>query len=123
MITKTGKNAILVKGLKENSLTMRLFSNAIANITADDTTANYTEVSGGGYAAKALANGDWTVSNGVATLATQNFTFTGAAGDIYGWFITDASNNLITANYLNTDKSKRTINYNGDAILVDYSTQ
>ena len=44
------------------TLTLKLFCN---NITPGDTdtTATYTEASGGGYAAVSLTNGSWTVSN------------------------------------------------------------
>ena len=91
------------------NLTLKLFCN---NITpADtDTTATYTEATGGGYAAITLTNGSWTVSNvgGIeqAAYALQTFTFTGPLTTnttIYGYYIIDAavSPNVVTAQLLN----------------------
>lgn len=79
------------------TLTLRLFSNNHTPAVGD-TIASYTEVSGGGYAAKSLASGTWNITSGnptVATYTAQDFAFTGATsapGTVYGYYITDASN-------------------------------
>lgn len=78
-------------------LTLRLFSNNHTPAVGDSI-ASYTEVAGGGYAAKALAVASWSVVSGnptVASYAAQDFDFTGATtapGTIYGYYITDPSN-------------------------------
>lgn len=55
-----------------------------------DTAATYTEVVGGGYSDEALVAASWTVIGGNPTQATYpevTFTFTGAAGNIYGYYV------------------------------------
>ncbi len=84
--------------------TLRLFSNNIVP-SATDTIASYTEVVGGGYAAKALTFAHWVLTAGgpsVAQYDTQQvFTFTGptnAPGTIYGYHITrDSDGKLMWA--------------------------
>jgi len=85
--------AVLTYILTPN-LSLRLFSNNIVP-SATDTVANYTEVAGGGYAAKALTFAHWVLTPGgpsVGQYDTQQvWTFTGptnAPGTIYGYYIT-----------------------------------
>lgn len=57
----------------------------------NDTEATYTEATGGSYAAINISAGDWVVVGGTpssATLPQQTFTFTGAVGNVYGYYIT-----------------------------------
>jgi len=84
-------------------LTLKLFTN---NITpADtDTAATYTEAAGGGYVAKTLTNGSWTVATANdpsdAVYALQAFVFTGAltaGATIYGYYVVDADGVLLYA--------------------------
>lgn len=84
-------------------LTLKLYTN---NYTPLDTSVagDFSEASGGGYAAKTLSNGSWTVTVGSdpsdAAYAEQTWTFTGAlagTATIYGWFIVDADGVLIMA--------------------------
>ncbi len=86
-----------------NSLTLKLFA---TNVTPADTNVagDFTEATGGGYSAKTLTNGSWTVSSANdpsdAVYAEQTFTFTGALttnGTIYGYFVVDADGTLIWA--------------------------
>lgn len=75
------------------TLTLRLYGN---NITPGptDTAATYTEIAGGGYAAKSLTFANWTLTGGspsVALYAQQAWTFSGAInapGTIYGYYVT-----------------------------------
>jgi hypothetical protein len=77
-------------------LSLRLYTNNY--IPLDTSVAgDFTEASGGGYAAKTLTNGSWTVTVGNdpsdAVYAEQTWTFTGAlsgSATIYGYFILDA---------------------------------
>ena len=81
---------------------LRLYSNnrvpAGSNVAAD-----YTQVTGGGYAAKSLALVNWVVAAGAPTTATypiQSFTFTGpvdSPGTIYGYYIIDNAGELVAA--------------------------
>lgn len=83
-----------------DTLQVRLFSN---NVTPgeSDTSATYTQVSGNGYAGISLTAANWTVSAGDPTVATYpqiTFTFTGAAGNVYGYYVVAAtSGNLLWA--------------------------
>lgn len=104
-----------------NNLTLKLFtSNTTPSDT--DTAATYTEAAGGGYAAKTLTAGSWTVSavGGIqqGAYAQQTFTFTGAltgSATIYGYYIVDADNKLILAE---RDPSPMVPANNGDTYKV-----
>ena len=83
------------------ALTMKLYGN---NKTPahGDTSAGYTEIAGGGYAAKALTFPNWEIVAGEPTNAVydtvQNWTFTGiltAPGTIYGYYIVRDSDNFL----------------------------
>lgn len=89
-----------------DTLTIRLFSN---NHTpaATDTSADYTEVAGGGYAAIPLVSASWTTVAGnpsSTTYATyQQFDFTGpttSPGTVFGYYITRASGEVVYAQLL-----------------------
>ena len=87
-----------------NNLTLRLFCN---DVTPAQTGTSYTEATGGGYAAKTLTNGSWTVATANdpsdAVYAEQTFTFTGALTTnttVYGYYVTDADNTVLWAETL-----------------------
>lgn len=103
-------------------LTLKLF---VTNVTPGntDTNATYTEAVGGGYAAKTLTNGSWTVadSGGImqATYAAQSFVFTGPLTTnliVYGYYIIDDDNNLIVAETLSANY---TPSNNGDTLIIN----
>lgn len=86
-----------------NNLTLKLFCNNYTPVQGS-TAGNFTEASGGGYAAKTLTCGSWTVNTANdpsdAVYTQQVFTFTGALTTnptIYGYFIVDADGTLIYA--------------------------
>lgn len=82
--------------------TLKLFSN---NYTPISTTVvgDFTEVTGGGYAAKTLTGTSWTVATNAsneaeATYAAQTFTFTGAIGGsgiVYGYYVIQTTSGLL----------------------------
>lgn len=83
--------AILNKVAPQN-LVLRLFTN---NVTPgeSDLAATYTEAAGNGYAAQTLTAASWTVVEGAPTEATHpevTFSFTGALGNVYGYYVTQA---------------------------------
>jgi hypothetical protein len=73
--------------------TLRLYGNDKTPADAD-VAANYTEISGGGYANKPLTFANWTITAGAPSSAVysgQTWIFTGpvnAPGTIYGYYIT-----------------------------------
>lgn len=86
-----------------NNLTLKLYCN---NYTPLQTSVagDFTEASGGGYAAKTLTCGNWIINTGNdpsdAVYAQQVFTFTGPLTTnttIYGYKIEDADGTLIYA--------------------------
>jgi len=102
-------------------LTLKLYTN---DVTPDDAdvAGDYTEAAGGGYAAKTLSNGSWTVTTANdpsdAVYAQQTFTFTGAltgTATIYGYFIVDADGVLFAAEKFATTFTPAN---NGDQVLV-----
>lgn len=86
---------IAMNSFLNNALSLRLYSNNITPASGN-TAATYTQVSGGGYAAKSLSFASWSVTSGDPTVAlytAQNFSFTGptsAPGTIYGYYIVDS---------------------------------
>lgn len=82
----TGKTA-------PQNLVLRLFT---SNTTPaeTDTEATYTEASGNGYAAITLTAANWTTTPGAPTETAypeQTFTFTGALGNVYGYYLTQVT--------------------------------
>ena len=74
--------------------TLRLYGNDITP-GDNDIAANYTEISGGGYANLPLTFANWTITAGTPSTAVYNtvatWIFTGAVdapGSIYGYYIT-----------------------------------
>jgi hypothetical protein len=103
------------------NLTLKLYTN---NYTPLDTSVagSFTEASGGGYAAKTLSNGSWTVTVGNdpsdAVYAQQTFTFTGelsGAASVYGYFVVDADGVLLLAEKFAYSFTPR---YNGETLKV-----
>lgn len=74
------------------SLLLKLFCNNYTPV-AGSVAGNFTEASGGGYAAKTLTASSWTFAGGNPTTASypaQTFTFTGALTTnttVYGYYI------------------------------------
>ena len=79
------------------AFSLRLFSN---NITPGETDvlAAYTEVSGSGYAAVSLTAANWVITPGDPTSAAYpqvTFSFTGAAGNVYGYHLVGVTSGLL----------------------------
>lgn len=75
------------------NLVLRLYTNDVTP-GETNTEATYTEASGNGYAAITLTAANWTVTPGAPTeaaYAEQTFTFTGALGDVYGYYFTQVT--------------------------------
>lgn len=73
-------------------LVLKLFSSNTTP-TEGDLVGDYTETVGGGYSDVALVAASWTVTPGNPTTAVypeQTFTFTGAAGNVYGYYVVQA---------------------------------
>ena len=87
----------LGKDIQENQ-TLKLFSND-KTPAEGDVAGDYTEASGSGYAAKTLTKTSWSVANvgGVTTgeYAEQEFTFSGALGNVYGYYIVGATSAVL----------------------------
>lgn len=91
----------LIFGAESANLSLRLFSNDFTP-TVDSVLADFTQVTGGGYAAKALSFTDAsvTVINGLTYVqyTPQIFNFSGAiggGGSAYGYYIVDTRNDNI----------------------------
>lgn len=106
------------KGTPEN-LVLRLYTN---NITPAETdvAGTYTEASGSGYGAATLTGASWTVTEGApsnAAYAQQTFTFTGALGNVYGYYMTRATSGRIALAERFSDGPYNIAN-NGDQIKI-----
>jgi len=103
------------------NLTLKLFVNDHTPADDDDS-GDYTEAAGGGYVAKTLTQGSWTVAEAAgimtATYAQQTFTFTGPLNGnakIYGYYIVDADDNFVCAETIAVAFQPAN---NGDQLLV-----
>lgn len=72
------------------SETLKLYTNNVTPGEAD-TAGTYTGAAGFGYADKTLTSTNWSVSTAAgiteATYAQQTWVFTGALGNVYGYFV------------------------------------
>jgi len=100
---------------------LKLYTNDYTPVEGS-TAANFTEASGNGYPAGGvtLTGANWTISGTAPTQAAypqEIFTFTGALGNVYGYFIVRASSaDLLWAERF-TDGPYNVVN-NGDQIKV-----
>lgn len=105
--------AMVAKTAPVTPYKVRLFSNNHTPASAD-TESNYTEVTGGGYAAVTLTTADWTITPGHPTTLVHDpitFTFTGTTGGsglIYGWYLTDNNGKALAGFLLGAVKTPQT---------------
>lgn len=99
-VPNCGEARILAHVLKQTALedlVLRLYAND-RTPAEGDVAADYTEVTGGGYAAITLDPADWTIVEGAPTTATQpvqTFSFSAAVGEVYGYYITEISSGIL----------------------------
>jgi len=93
--------ATMLEKILNQSLTLKLYSNNVIP-SAADTTATYTEVSGGGYVSKTLTFANWVITPGGPAVALynafQDWFFTGATdapGTIFGYFVIQTTGGLL----------------------------
>src|SRR3990167_8658299 len=83
----------LVNKTAPQTLILRLYTNNYTPVEAS-TEANFTEASGFGYASVSLTPASWTVSGSDPTQIAYpqvTFTFTGALGNVYGYYLTQTT--------------------------------
>lgn len=101
------------------TLVLRLYSDD-QTPAKTDVAADYTEVSGNGYSAKTLTPGTFTFTDGdpsTAAYPQQTFSFSGAAGNVYGYYVTQATSGaLMFANRFSN--APINIANNGDEIRI-----
>jgi hypothetical protein len=101
------------------TLVLKLYSNDVTPTNAD-ISSDYTEVSGNGYTAVTLTpeNFIFTAGDpGAAAFPQVTFSFTGAAGNVHGYFVVGAtSGNLMFANRFSN--APINIANNGDEIRI-----
>jgi hypothetical protein len=94
----TGENLTLemiVNKTAPQNLVLKLYT---SNSTPgeSDTAGTYTEAAGNGYSAITLTGSSWgSASGGSIAYAQQTFTFTGALGNVYGYFVVQASSGTL----------------------------
>lgn len=102
------------------TMTLKLYTNNI-NPGESDTAGTYTGAAGFAYADKTLTGASWSVST-VATItsgtyAQQSWTFSGALGLVYGYFVIRADTGVLLFAERFTDGPYNIAN-NGDQILL-----
>jgi hypothetical protein len=120
VITDVGKQKALEylvgKDTSTETLILKLYSNNLSP-SVDDTASLYTEVSGNGYSSITLTGSSWTIAGGDAVYPQQTWTFTGAAGTVYGYYVVSAtSQDLIFAERFSG--APYTVANSGDTIKV-----
>lgn len=107
----------LVNKTAPENLVLRLFT---SNTTPaeGDTAGTYTEASGSGYASITLTGASWgAASGGSIAFAQQTFTFTGALGNVYGYYYTEVTSGVLIAAERFSDGPYNVAN-NGDQIKI-----
>mgnify|MGYP001612451025 CR=1 FL=1 len=91
--------AMLLKQVPPEPLVLRLFIND-REPHLDDTAARYLEPEGSGYAAIPLRGAEWTIDEGPPVRAEHTgatFKFTGYVGDVWGYYVAQASGRMLWA--------------------------
>lgn len=115
-----GENIVLealVNKTAPQNLVLRLYT---SNTTPgeSDTAGTYTEATGSGYSSITLTGASWgSASGGSISYAQQTFTFSGALGNVYGYYLTQASSGTLVAAERFTDGPYNIAN-NGDQIKI-----
>jgi hypothetical protein len=110
--------AIMNQTAPEN-LVLKLYTNNITPAEAD-TAATYTEASGFGYASVTLTPANFVFTPGAPSDASYPqiiFTFTGALGNVYGYYIVQATSGILMWAERFTD-GPYNIQNNGDQIKI-----
>jgi len=124
VVPNVGAQILLRRALGDlatGNLILKLFTNDYTPVETS-VVGSFTEATGSGYAEKSLTDGSWTVTNADPAVATydggdQVFTFTGALGNVYGYYITDfAETGLVWAERFTS--APFNVQNNGDTITI-----
>lgn len=122
VVPDTGEDLALKNFLNKAAAqdqTLKLYTNNITPAEGD-TAATYTEASGFGYAAKSVIGANWTFTPGApsqAAYAAQTWTFNGNLGNVYGYFVVQATSGTLMWAERFSDGPYNVAN-NGDQIIV-----
>jgi hypothetical protein len=115
-----GENIVLealVNKTAPQNLVLRLYTSDTTP-GESDTAGTYTEATGNGYSAITLTGASWgAASGGSIAYAQQTFTFSGALGNVYGYYMTQASSGTLVYAERFTDGPYNIAN-NGDQIKI-----
>jgi hypothetical protein len=119
VIPDAGEIRLLQIMLGAGDLTLKLYTNDFSP-TITSVIGDFTEMTGMGYTSKTLGSGGWTVTTvsnvGSASAASQVWTFTaGGPTTIYGYFVVDASNNLLWGERFGVSV---TVQLGGDSLTI-----
>jgi hypothetical protein len=102
------------------NLRLKLFTNNVTPAEGD-TEATYTEAAGNGYADVLLTGSTWGAAAAGApssiAYAQQTYTFTGALGNVYGYYLTQTTSAKAVAAERFSDGPYNIVN-NGDQIKI-----
>jgi len=110
---------MIVNKTAAQNLVLKLYSNDVTPGEAD-TAGTFTECAGSGYGALTLTGATWAAAAaGSIAYAQQTFTFTGALGNVYGYFVVQAtSGTLVYAERFTSPTPPIIISNNGDQIKI-----
>lgn len=122
VVSNDAEQTILEMAIKSQDLVLRLYTNSSLTLAETITAASFTEMAGNGYAAKTLTAANWVVTQGGPTqisYAQQTYSFTGAAGTAYGYFVTRSSDGkLMWAESFASQGGPYTVTGSSDTIKV-----
>lgn len=87
----------IVNQIAPQELDLKLYSNSYAPLDASGA-SDFTEFSGGGYAAKALVATSWSLNAGAPSYAQypeQSWTFTASRGPCHGYYIVERTSGIL----------------------------
>jgi hypothetical protein len=88
----------LVNKTAPETLVLRLFTNNYTPVEAS-TGASFTEATGSGYSSVSLTGASWAAATAgdpsYTTYPEVTFTFTGALGNVYGYYITQTTSGKV----------------------------
>lgn len=100
VVPNEGENktlSLMLNKTNPEDLILRLYTNNKVP-SAGDSISSFVEASGSGYAANNLVANDWVIESGDPTIASYpqvTFGFTGSLGDVYGYYVTQETSNVV----------------------------
>ena len=118
IVVPNGAEERMLRSILSETVIYRLYTNNYAP-TETSEASDFTEAAGLGYVSAVLTPGGWNYAQGVPTVASyanQTFSFTGALGTVYGYFVTRQSDGALM--WAESFATPVLVDTSGDSIMV-----